>query len=301
MQRETPLNDFLGQQQQPPTREYANLNDYFSAPQPISYPVGSQGFNPVGSQGSYPVGSQGFNPVLQGSNPMRSQAQGSYPVGSQGFNPGSNYRDLNTLALGMNSIADARSSTDKIWDPYVQMQLAKTQSPNTYGENIYDKFSNPNFSRASFPERSLFFQNYINPNDATTDYTRSLKNTAEVFVNVDPPKACHVFPPLLIRFDGKEDHYIPVEILHMAELKVTNKVPDIVLNFHADTKAINFTVCQIRPEKVTDLKIFVSVVYSLISMDKKETVDINLFTMMYDQARYSYLQRIGVLKKKSPP
>jgi len=252
MQRETSFNDVSGLQQ--PTKEYANLNDYFAMPQT---------YGPQVSQAAY---------------------------------PGSNYRDLNTLALGMNSITDARSSTDRIWDPYVQMELAKTQSPNTYGDNIYNRFANPNFSQVSFPEKSLFFQNYINQNDASTDYTRSLKNTAEVFV--EPPKACHVFPPLLIRYDGKEDHYIPVEILHTGELKVTQKVPDIVLNFHTDTKAINFTVCHIRPEKVTDLKIFVSVVYSLMSMDKKETVDVNLFTMMYDQARYSYLQRIGVLKKK---
>lgn len=261
MQRETPLSDFLGQQQQQQQPQYANLNDYFSVPQaqPTYF----------GSQGSYP---------------------GSMPQAS--------YKDLNTLALGMNSITDARNSNDKIWDPYVQMQLAKTQSPNTYGDNIYNRFTNPNFNQVSFPEKSLFFQNYINQNDATTDYTKSLKNTAEVFVEVEPPKACHVFPPLLIRYDGKEDHYIPVEILHTAELKVTQKVPDVVLNFHTDTKAINFTVCHIRPEKVTDLKIFVSVVYSLMSMNKKETVDVNLFTMMYDQARYSYLQRIGVLKKK---
>lgn len=210
------------------------------------------------------------------------------------------YSELNSLSGSLNTISNVQRSSERMWDPYVRMQLAKEESqngvsPHTYGDNIYNRYSNPNFQQVSFPEKSLFFQNYINPNDATVDYRKSLQNTAEVHKPLKIPamKACHVFPPLLLRYEGREDHYIPVEILPAAELKITQKVPDVVLNFHADTKAINFTICHTQPEKVNDLKIFVSVVYSLMEMDSQK-IDVKLFTLMYDQARYSYLKRMGL-------
>ncbi len=208
-----------------------------------------------------------------------------------------NFNSLNHLLVGMNNIAQTQNHTSKLWAPPIQMQIgSKTMQtpirhPSTYGPTL---MQNVMYNQNNAPpplHQSLFFQNYINPADAQRNHQVGLNNMSP---QVEARAArCHVFPPLLIRFHDPSrnvDQYVPVEILRTGELRLTDGVPDVILNFHADTRAITMTLCDMNPKKIPDIETFISVVYSLMEVDDSQTVDVEKFTLLYDQARYNYLK-----------
>jgi len=221
------------------------------------------------------------------------------------------FNDLSTVINSLDTVREAQNNTPKLWSPEVQLQLASQNTqqninqPYYYGpalvNSIYGNNNYENKSAFKDYDKSLFFQNYINPRDAMKDHQTNVANVQNIATNLNNPpefgKRCNVFPPLLIRYTPprgtpNENKFVPIELLPGGELKLTDKVPDIILNFHSDSKAITFTTCDIKREKLPDFNIFVSSVYNLHELDPNKTVDIQLFTMMYDQQRYSLLQSL---------
>lgn len=213
-------------------------------------------------------------------------------------------RDLSNVINTLDTVKNAQKNTPALWNPQVQLQLASqnigkpVSQPHTYGSSLMN-FANTNTQDASQNyNKSLFYQNYINPRSAQKDYETNVSNVKKVFATFDTTgKKCHVYPPLLIRYADQQSQFIPIEILPLGEIKITAKIPDIILNFHADSKAITFTTCEIDKKKIPDFNIFITAVYSMFVVDTEKTFDIHQFTVMYDQERYSLLKATNALMK----
>lgn len=222
-----------------------------------------------------------------------------------------NFSNLDSLLTGLNSLSESQAQQPRLWQPAMQMSIGQQalQQPirhaQQYGPALFNTVVSNQAKPAPPTQQSLFFQNYINPADALKNQAATAVNMKTVAQSVDQfPSAsrCHVFPPLLIRYhDPKNpaDVFLPVEVLAMAEIHRTDNVPDVILNFHADTRAITLTLCDINPKKLDVLGMFISVVYSLADADETQTVDIAQFTTRYDQARYAYLKNLVPLSGKS--
>ena len=218
-------------------------------------------------------------------------------------NPNPKFTDLSELLGSMDTVEKSMNNR-KIWDQAVQMQLASQSTgqtinqPYSMGSALFSQMNQPKTA-----DRNLFFQNYIDPKAAARDHTTIMANANSVYKaqgnSVVFAGNCHVFPPLLVRYEDHKmnrDQYIPVEILPSGELKLTNEVPDIILNFHADSKAITVTTCNIKPEKLVDFKIVISTLYNMTETDPNQTVDVRLFTLLYDKTRYMYLRTMQMQK-----
>ncbi len=169
-------------------------------------------------------------------------------------------------------LASPPAPSTALWHPTIQLQQANA-TPANLGRTIFQSWKSP---------EQLFYSNFANREAADQVYQTNLSKAPKV----SSDQKCRVFPPLLLRYNDVKDRYIPVELLPYAELKVTQGTPDLVLNFHATTQSITFTVCDIKPEKMQDFQLFLNVVYSLMELDDV-TVDVDLFTLTYDKARYA--------------
>jgi len=210
-----------------------------------------------------------------------------------------NYPDLDTLFSTVNP--GPRKIEDPLLNPVNQMQLMSrfTNEPMTHPYSIGPTLlTNPDKSQ------NLFFQNYSRSQDASRDFQTSMNNTRKSIEALPPlqqtqakniPKTCQVYPPLLVRYNdmkSKEDKYIPAKILAGGELRLTEDIPDIILNFHADTHAITITVCKINPQKVKDYELTIWTLYSMYNKNPDNMLDIPGFSLMYDQTRYELLKAI---------
>jgi len=156
--------------------------------------------------------------------------------------------------------------------------------------------------------KSLFFQNYINTKDASKDHETGLQNVAKVQQhlqqatgqNVPFNHTCHVYPPLLIRYDDPQkpiDQFVPVDVYPGGELHPAQGVPDMVINFHIDTGAITVTTCRIDPKKLKNFELAVWALYSMYPGQEDQKVDVAQFTTMYDQTRYELLRAMSLRAK----
>jgi hypothetical protein len=222
----------------------------------------------------------------------------------------SSFPDLDTVLNTMNTLDQERKSQKPLWHPNTQMQLLARSSqedinhPYNVGPNLLRLNQNSN-------NQDLFFQNYIKPQDAAKDFQTSMNNVVAVSSNtmnnnnnnhnnnnMTSFQKCQVYPPLLIRYhdpmNSKQDRYVAVKILKGGELRATTGVPDMILNFHADTHAITVTICQIDPNKIKDFELSIWALYSMFHPNVDDNmVDINSFTILYDQTRYELLKHIS--------
>jgi len=201
-----------------------------------------------------------------------------------------NQQYLNT----MRSVNQASSNLPSLLGPNEQIRSMQTTQNVPFSQTIYDRYQQQH-QKQQQNQNPLFFQQYLNPRVATMDYNTSMNNLTSATQNYKRPdnfpevKPCHVFPPFLIRFGGAKDEFVPVTIVQYAELQRNDvSLPDIVLNFHAQSHAINFTTCVIDKEKLKYLEMFIHVVYSL---QRDEPIkDLEDFTILYDIKRYAYVK-----------
>lgn len=220
------------------------------------------------------------------------------------------FPDLDTLLSTINTLDQQKKNQQPLWNPNTQMQLLSQSSkedikhPYNFGPNLLSLNRQP-----ATNSQNLFFQNYIKPQDAAKDFQTTMSNAASVQQTVqqntnqpnDLSRKCRVFPPLLIRYNdekSRDDKYIPVKVLFGGELRATSDVPDIILNFHADSHAITLTICNINPAKMKDFELAIWTLYSMLDKDPDNMVDITSFTIMYDQTRYELLKSISARNKK---
>ena len=98
---------------------------------------------------------------------------------------------------------------------------------------------------------------------------------------------------MLIRYEGLEYLYIPVAILQGGEIQKTLGIPDLLLNFHAESQAVTVTICNVDPNKLRDYQITISTLYSMMA---DRSLPIDAFSTLYDRVRAEVLNH-EVLKK----
>jgi hypothetical protein len=232
----------------------------------------------------------------------------------------SSFPDLDTVLNTMNALDQERKTQNPLWHPNTQMQLLARSSqedinhPYNVGPNLLRLNQTPNQNIS----QNLFFQNYIKPQDAAKDFQTSMNNVVTVSTTMNNNNSnnnntnssdiaafrkCQVYPPLLIRYYDpmapNQDRYVAVKILKGGELRATHEIPDMILNFHADTRAITVTICQIDPAKMKDFELSIWALYSMFHPNADNNmVDINSFTILYDQTRYELLKNISQIPKR---
>jgi hypothetical protein len=126
----------------------------------------------------------------------------------------------------------------------------------------------------------------------------ALKNhqAADAFVNQYPidltQLKCEVFPPLLVRYGGEEDTFIPVKLTISGEMHKTLETPDMILNFHADSKAITLTMCDLDKNNLSRYNVAVDALYAMrmpIGLDGLSLIE---FASLYDEARAPLLKNL---------
>lgn len=197
----------------------------------------------------------------------------------------------------------AAFSRAPVWTPTVQPTPAPTPAPAWH--------PNPTFSRppvwspvpvpaptrapattpsARFPHLELvqdpkmFESAYLHPQSAENDRREAVRNAVDTEVQSNQ---CRVLAPLLVRFDGAESKYVAVKLEANGALTgVRDQVPDMVLNFHADTGAITVTVCQVS----SIMSRFQLVVDILYAMKSSVPLSIQAFNELYDEMRVQQLR-----------
>lgn len=146
---------------------------------------------------------------------------------------------------------------------------------------------------------ALFFKQYQHPQIGQANHAQALTNRDSVFQQLPSPPTgkCTVFPPLLVRFAGHKDTYIPVQVLSGGEIHDTAQIPDFIMNFHRDTGAITLTVCDIPKQRYFDFEIAVTALYAL---QADQPLSLNEITALYDQNRMKVLEHLkqAALAKK---
>jgi len=144
---------------------------------------------------------------------------------------------------------------------------------------------------------SLFFKQYHVPQHAQNDHAQALMNRDGVMqqiahkMNQDVSQLgpCTVFPPLLVRFFGEKDTFIPVQVLQGGEIHDTEQVPDFILNFHTGSSGITLTVCQIPNERYFNFELAVTALYA---MHSEQPLTLQQFVKLYDQSRMQVMDHL---------
>lgn len=204
--------------------------------------------------------------------------------------------ELDAILQSMDAIDTQSKSRPKIWSPSLQTSLMSKYS------NAPLVLGSPEIgSRVTMipphQQRDLFMQNYLNKDDGDKDFRTGMQIASLVHrkateaSNIVPSQhTCKVYPPLLVRYSGTSDQYIPVQLFMGAEMRRTTGFPDMIVNFHSDTQAITVTVCQIEPKKMQQYELAMQVLYSMVS-DNPLTIE--EFTSMYDLNRYNLTRSIA--------
>lgn len=137
----------------------------------------------------------------------------------------------------------------------------------------------------------VFESAYLHPRSAQNDRQEANRNIVQTELQTNQ---CRVLAPLLVRFDGPESKYVAVKLEANGVLTgVRDQVPDMVLNFHADTGAITVTVCKVS----AILSRFQLVVDILYAMKSSIPLTIQAFNQLYDEMR---VQQLRLLRQRSP-
>ncbi len=161
--------------------------------------------------------------------------------------------------------------------------------------NSYNTTGNPNaspgdilLSQQAYHEKpfaeTVFGQSYVHLDDAQRDYAQVLRNLGRV-ENVS--NTCVVLMPLLVKFAGEKDAYIPVRLGLGAELQKTIGVPDMLISFHSESKAITVSVCEVQKERIL---LFRTAIDCLYSMTADRPLTILNFQRLYDDVRLRVLK-----------
>jgi hypothetical protein len=135
----------------------------------------------------------------------------------------------------------------------------------------------------------VFEKSFIQPKVAQSVHAQTMANARNILAQFDTDYNCTTLPPLFVRFQGNSDIVIPIVILSLGELLVSyDTVPDLVLSFLAETKAILVTLCKINPEKMNEYQI---VETTLFAMEASQSLTLGQFQRLYDLTRYSVLKR----------
>lgn len=231
---------------------------------------------------------------------------------------------LDTLLNSLNAMEQGSRQQPRVWNPQVQTHLVAQKVPDLFLQNTVSATSAQTTSvvppspgslhtgRAvlSVPaaqQADLFMRNYVRPQDAVKNLNAAQQNAQTVHQKLaaattlasTTARHCRVYPPLLVRYAGPDDAYIPVNLMAGAELQTTRGLPDLILNFHADTQAITVTTCRIEPTKWPEYELAMQVLYSLTVPEAERTLNVREFTQLYDQVRYNLLRALALTAKKT--
>ncbi len=215
------------------------------------------------------------------------------------------------LLASAERIQSQRAQQSRLWTPSLQIPLLATPQslvqPQTIPQGATTLRRQYELGRklVLMPDeerQKMFLTQYTNPAFAETDLRQSATNAVNAHKNLTlamniaaSSNQCGVFPPLLIRYNGAEDKYIPVRITNSSgEIHaVRDELPDMIVNFHAQSRAITLTVCRIDSTHMEKYFTVLDVMYSIAPVANNEVaVTIEEFTKLYDQHRAEYLHNL---------
>lgn len=229
---------------------------------------------------------------------------------------------LNELLQGINTVKSVQSDLPRLVEPWRQQQLIQQSigqplgnSPYAYGPAVFNHFVRPpvtgqphpinlptlttSMSTAALPN-TLFYQNYLNQQrDAAANHAALLKALSKQAESWEQARnsPCVVLPPLFVRYSGSQDEFIPCRVLDDGELQRDDAQPDLILNFHADTRSITCTICSPKKQALKGLEIAVSALYSMFGTEHR--LDVGTFGMLYDAVRAQVLKQRGLVNHES--
>ena len=216
--------------------------------------------------------------------------------------------DLDAVLRSVDSIEKGVKDQPKVWAPSNQLQILSQGVGSSSSTSPFD-IGPKLVSKTPEARTDLFLQSYIRPEDAKRDMTTAFNtartemksapvvSTATSPFTEQPQTQCHVFPPLLVRYaDPKtnSDMYIPVDVYAGAELHYAKGVPDIIINFHADSHAITITACNLNPKKLEDYTLAIQTMYTMTTADPERMLSVPEFTTLYDMKRYELLRSLSM-------
>jgi len=185
-----------------------------------------------------------------------------------------------------------------MWNPEAQHALLSGSNPNVSQNDLGTLLVQK--QPQTTPDQTLFFQSYVNPTAAKTDLAAASKNvnqTVETALKAAPITVierlelqqlrCEVFPPLLVRYAGTYDTYIPCILTTSSEIHRTAQKPMLILNFHAQSTSITLTICDIDRLHMPTLQLALRVLYAMKAPD---ALSLEQFTTLYDSVRMSFLR-----------
>lgn len=184
----------------------------------------------------------------------------------------------------------ANRSDHKLHTPSAQLQTVglHTQTPLRRAADTGRVLWN---TRERRPMHQQIFQNmYHEARSARQDLAAGTRVGQKVWSSPDWSQNCSVFPPLLVRFRGTSDVFAPLKLLEQGRIQGTKGVPDAVLNFHADTRAVTLTLCLpvgAPPTQIARFEFFISVLYSLNNAQPLNKIE---FVAAYDRKRIEILR-----------
>ena len=217
--------------------------------------------------------------------------------------PGTAFPPLDTLLNSMRTMEQTAQQQPKLWDPRLQTDFTGRVS----GQAV--TIGSPETGKAVMAvpaqrQQDLFLNNYVRRADGVQNLQVGMQNAAQVHrqasvvANVPPTEhTCKVYPPLLVRYRDPAqpgDQYVPVELFAGGEMRYTRGFPDLILNFHSDTRAITVTVCQIDARKWSQYQLAMQTLYSMTVVGAETTLTVPEFTALYDNVRYNLLRSLAL-------
>ena len=181
--------------------------------------------------------------------------------------------------MNLAALQQAVASGPRLYQPDTQLQ--------TWSRTLQSPLSSP------LDLGSTLLQPQVNkPNLFPSAYTdRALAQRDLAQAQTQARDECTVFPPLLVRYQGSDDFFIPVKVFSGGELHRTSGIPDMVINFHAESHAITLTVCQVPTRhKYPLVRLAISTLYSMTS---QKPLNLTRFLEVYDRHRSTVLHALS--------
>lgn len=190
------------------------------------------------------------------------------------------------------------------WDPEAQFSLLMSGGggaavPETLGSELLQKALPTTATTASTPpDQSLFYNSYVKPAVAQEDHTKAkadiqqhMDSVVEQYPelsNTVYQSVCQIFPPLLVRYHGTKEEYIPVKLAINGEMRKTYEVPDLILHFRSQSGAITLTICNIDKEQYPRYQLALDTLYAMRS---PIPLDLVQFALLYDHTKQKIMSK----------
>lgn len=182
------------------------------------------------------------------------------------------------------------------WDPessFNMLLAGGSSAPQSLGSELLQKALAP---APSNPDQSLFYNSYVKPEVAKEDHAKAtvdIKQHMDAVVEQYPElsntvyqSVCEIFPPLLVKYHGTKDEYIPVKLAINGEMRKTYEVPDLILHFRSGSGAITLTICNIDKEQYPRYQLSLDTLYAMRS---SIPLDLVQFALVYDRTKQQIL------------